>query len=61
MSDAETILQRKIQMLEDAAEALIHIVDKKGTKWHHEGFYLKDTPQWFDFYIAWRKSKENNQ
>jgi hypothetical protein len=51
-------LQNRIRQLEKVSASLIEIVEGVSSeRWNVDGFRLKDTPEWVEFYVTVRKSK----
>ena len=51
-------LQNRIRQLEKVSASLIEIVEcVSSERWNVDGFRLKDTPEWVEFYVTVRKSK----
>ena len=51
-------LQNRIRQLEKVRASLIEIVEGVSSeRWNVDGFRLKDTPEWVEFYVTVRKSK----
>lgn len=51
-------LQSRIRQLEKVSASLIEIVEGVSSeRWNVDGFRLKDTPEWVEFYVTVRKSK----
>ena len=51
-------LQNRIRQLEKVSASLIVIVEGVSSeRWNVDGFRLKDTPEWVEFYVTVRKSK----
>jgi hypothetical protein len=51
-------LQNRIRQLEKVSASLIEIVEGVSSeRWNVDGFRLKDTTEWVEFYVTVRKSK----
>ena len=51
-------LQNRIRQLEKVSASLIEIVEGVSReRWNVDGFRLKDTTEWVEFYVTVRKSK----
>ena len=51
-------LQNRIRQLEKVSASLIEIDEGVSSeRWNVDGFRLKDTPEWVEFYVTVRKSK----
>ena len=52
--------QERIKRLEEAGDALMEIVEgARSERWNVNGFRLKDTPEWVQFYVSFRKAKRS--
>jgi len=53
-------LKDRIKRLEEAGDALMEIVEgARSERWNVNGFRLKDTPEWVQFYVSFRKAKRS--
>lgn len=52
--------QDRINRLEETGDALMEIVEgARSKRWNVNGFRLKDTPEWVQFYVSFRKAKRS--
>jgi len=52
--------QERIKRMEEAGDALMEIVEgARSERWNVNGFRLKDTPEWVQFYVSFRKAKRS--
>ncbi len=50
----------RTKRLEEAGDALMEIVEgARSERWNVNGFRLKDTPEWVQFYVSFRKAKRS--
>jgi hypothetical protein len=50
----------RIKRMEEAGDALMEIVEgARSERWNVNGFRLKDTPEWVQFYVSFRKDKRS--
>lgn len=50
----------RIKRLEETGDALMEIVEgARSKRWNVNGFRLKDTPEWVQFYVSFRKAKRS--
>jgi hypothetical protein len=52
----------RINRLEETGDALMEIVEgARSERWNVNGFRLKDTPEWVQFYVSFRKAKRSKR
>ena len=52
----------RIKRMEEAGDALMEIVEgARSERWNVNGFRLKDTPEWVQFYVSFRKAKRSKR
>jgi hypothetical protein len=50
----------RTKRLEEAGDALMEIVEgARSERWNVNGFRLKDTPEWVQIYVSFRKAKRS--
>jgi chromosome segregation ATPase len=55
-------LENRINRLEETGDALMEIVEgARSKRWNVNGFRLKDTPEWVQFYVSFRKAKRSKR
>jgi len=53
-------LKQHVKRMEEAGDALMEIVEgARSERWNVNGFRLKDTPEWVQFYVSFRKAKRS--
>ena len=54
------VAKDRIKRMEEAGDALMEIVEgARSERWNVNGFRLKDTPEWVQFYVSFRKAKRS--
>ena len=56
------VAKDRIKRMEEAGDALMEIVEgARSERWNVNGFRLKDTPEWVQFYVSFRKAKRSKR